>query len=323
MKRLFGLCAIAALVLLSACESSGAVVYTGEREDALEGDYIKDPEAVGSTRNRGNQTDTTRTESNRVDIPVLEFAQLRMESYYAASHSRMALDARYTRTGFAASRLMNGYERRVAIEHLTADAANAYLSRDANETLYPGMKMREQLSWRSSSERVRAYSALEGPDIESGTVETEGIVARETTRAMMSESELEAMKTRNGFESAFVQRIIGLHLWKYADREIVGDTVEVTYTIVYYNTNEFDTGPTEIDEPVPYYTEYLDKSATLPKNGTSVDYLVRAGSRNLLRWKFPMGIKAGETNSMTYKVRVRLEEDYAPKDDTPGITKNQ
>jgi hypothetical protein len=54
-----------------------------------------------------------------------------------------------------------------------------------------------------------------------------------------------------------------------------------------------------------------------------VEYLKRPGNRNLLRWKFPKGIKAGETNRMSYKVRVRLEDSYAPKDDTPGITKNQ
>lgn len=320
MKRLFGLCAFAALVLLSACESSGEVIYTGEQEDALEGNYIKDPEAVGSTRNR-NQADTTRTESNRVDIPVLEFAQYRVESYYAAAHSRMALDARYTRSGFAASRLMNGYDRRVAIEHLTSEAANAYLSRDANQTLYPAFKGREQYNSRLGRDQTRAYSAMDQSLVETSKLESEGIQARETTRAMASSSNVEAVKTRNGYEAAFMQRVVGLHLWKYADRELVADAVEITYTIVYYNTNEYDTGPTEIDEPVPYYTEYIDKSATLPKQGTSVEYLLRKDNRHILRWKFPQGIKAGETNRMTYKVKVRLQDEYAPRDDTPGVTK--
>lgn len=320
MKPRFGVLAFAALLLLSACESSGEVIYTGEREDALEGEYIKDPEAVGSTRNRSNQTDTTRTESNRVDIPVLEFAQFQVTTRYAAAHARSELDARLTRSGFGAAKLMAGYERRLVLETLTADASNAFLTRDTNETLFPAMRMREQLNSRVSNERVRAYSAQEVSLFDTGLVDSTSISAREMTSAMASSSNVEAIKTRTGYESAFVQRIVGLHLWKYADREIVGDDVEVTYTIVYYNTNEYDTGPTEIDEPVPYYTQYLEKSATLPKSGTTVEYLLRPGNRNILRWKFPQGIKAGETNKMTYKVRVRLNEEYSPKDDTPGIT---
>lgn len=323
MKPQFGVFAFATLVLLSACQSSGEIIYTGEREDALEGEYIKDPEAVGSTRNRGNQNDTTRTESNRVDIPVLEFAQFQVTSRYGAAYSRAGLDARFTRSGFGANKLMAGYERRMFIETLTADASNAVLTRDTNLTLFPGMKMREQLNSRSSSERVRAYSAQEMSLFDTGQLDTGSISAREMTSAMASSGEVEAIAGRTSYESAFAQRIVGLHLWKYADREIVGDDVEVTYTIVYYNTNEFDTGPTEIDEPVPYYTEYLDKSATLPKSGTTVEYLPRKDNRNILRWKFPKGIQAGETNKMTYKVRVRLSEQYAPRDDTPGISKRQ
>jgi hypothetical protein len=183
--------------------------------------------------------------------------------------------------------------------------------------------MREQYNWRTGNERLKAYSAADLSLVETGRAEHEAIRAREQTRAMMADSQLEAARTRSGYEAATSQRVVGLHLWKYADRELVTDAVEITYTIVYYNTNEFDTGPTEIDEPVPYYTEYIPNTATLPKPGTSVEYLVRKDNRNLLRWKFPQGIKAGETNKMSYKVRVRLTDEYAPKDDTPGITKKQ
>jgi hypothetical protein len=76
---------------------------------------------------------------------------------------------------------------------------------------------------------------------------------------------------------------------------------------------------------VPYYTEYIQGSATLPKDGTSVEYLKRDDDRNILRWKFPKGIKAGETNSMKYKVTVRLSPtpEYLPPEDRPGEPRKQ
>lgn len=323
MKRHWVLAAVSGLVMLSACQSSGPVVYTGEEESALEGSYIKDPEAAAATRNRANKTDTTRTESNRVDIPVLEFAQMRVETYPAAMKSTRGFDARYTRYGFAASRLVENYSRRIAIENVNAMAGVENLVADTNQTLYPGLRGLEQLNLRTGEERLRAYSANERPWLEEGKTGAEAVLSRERLSAMQSAEYLEAVKSRGGYDAAFSQRVIGLHLWKYADREIVADAVEITYTIVYYNTNDFDTGPTEIDEPVPYYTEYLENTATLPKQGTTVEFLKRDTARNILRWKFPQGIKAGETNKMTYKVRVRLEDPYGPKDDTPGITRNQ
>ncbi|MCA8910563.1 MAG: hypothetical protein KDB82_02570 [Planctomycetes bacterium] len=321
MRRLLYTLAILALLGTSACTSSGEIVYTGANEDAREGTYIKDPNAVGTTRDSVNRQDTTRTESNRVDIPVLEYAQLGCISGGYAMMRRSGYDTRYVRSGFAAIKYSDYVERRVGFEGYTNGAtAEGYWTK-LNSTVYPSLVSDDELSYRMGRDRYRAYSALESPWTDTGKVTTEAIESNSRVEAMRGEAYLEGARTRYGYDAAFVTRVVGLHLWKYADREIVTDAVEVTYTLVYYNTNEFDTGPTEIDEPVPYYTEYIENSATLPKDGTSVQYIKRPGNRSILRWKFPKGIKAGETNSMKYKVTVKLnaEPEYRPPEDQPGM----
>ena len=321
MRRLLYTLAILALLGTSACQSSGEIVYTGQNEEAAEGTYIKDPNAVGTTRDSSSREDTTRTESNRVDIPVLEYAQLGCYSQGEAMLRRSGYDTRYVRSGYSALTYRDYVERRVAFEGFDDRAVAEGYTANRNATLYPGLYSNEELNYRMGRDRYRAYSALEGPWTDTGKVTTEAVESNSSVEAMRGEAYLEAGRTRNGYEAAFSTRVIGLHLWKYADREIVTDAVEITYTLVYYNTNEYDTGPTEIDEPVPYYTEYTEGSATLPKDGTSVQYIKRPGNRNILRWKFPKGIKAGETNSMKYKVTVLLDAppEYRPDEDKPGM----
>lgn len=319
MKK--GLYTVAILALLSAaCASQGEIVYTGTNEDAREGSWIKDPEAEATTRNRSTGQDTTRTESNRVDIPVLEYAQASSTTYGAAAKRNSGYDARYTRLSYEAVRKLEYFQWAGQISRFSDAATSAELHANRNATIFPGLYGDEELNYRTGRDRVRAYSALEEPWVASGKLATEGIKSRASAQGMRSEAYLEATRNRYGYDSAFSARVIGLHLWKYADRELVADAVEITYTLVYYNTNDYDTGPTEIDEPVPYYTEYVAGSATLPKDGTSVEFIKRDGNRNLLRWKFPKGIEAGETNSMKYKVIVRLDSgpEYRPPEDRPG-----
>lgn len=320
MRRLIYSLCILALLGAAACQSSGEIVYTGQNEDAREGEYIKDPEAVGTTRDRGNQQDTTRTQSNRVDIPVLEFAQISSTTKGVALRRRSGFDARYVRQSYAAGRYIDYVERRLGVDGYVDAATLEMYQAERNATLFPGLKSREELNRRSGLTRTSAYSAENRPWTQTGRSTTEGIHSNAWVEGMRAEAYLEATRARSGYESAWGSRVIGLHLWKYANREIVTDAVEITYTIVYFNTNEYNTGPTEIDEPVPYYTEYIKDSATLPKQGTSVQYIKRDG-RDLLRWKFPEGIEPGETNRMTYKVTVKLDAPYEsrPPDDRPGL----
>lgn len=324
MRRLLYTLAILAL-LGTACASSGEVVYTGQNEDAREGAWIKDPNAVGTTRDSSAREDTTRTESNRVDIPVLEYAQTGCTTYGAAAHRRSGYDARYTRYTYTAITHQDYAIRRVLFEGFEDGSTWEALEARRNATLYPGVYGNERLNYRTGRDRYRAYSALEQPWTDTGKLASEGIKSNSYLEGVRSEAFLEGARTRYGYDAAFTSRVIGLHLWKYADRELVTDAVEITYTLVYYNTNDYDTGPTEIDEPVPYYTEYIQGSATLPKEGTSVEYLKRDDDRNILRWKFPKGIKAGETNSMKYKVTVRLSPtpEYMPPEDRPGEPRKQ
>ena len=313
MRRLLYTVAILAL-LGTACSSSGEIVYTGTNEDAREGDWIKDPEAEALTKDGDSRQDTTRTQSNRVDIPVLEFAQMSVTSKGYALQRRSGYESRYVRTIYEGVRQIEYLDRRVRFHGFGDDyMSEGFVARRAN-TLYPGLYSNEELNSRMGRQRYRAYSTNEGPYTTTGKLATEGVKSNSWVENMQGEAYVEGARTRYGYDAAFNTRVVGLHLWKYADREIVADAVEVTYTIVYYNTNDFGTGPTEIDEPVPYYTEYIDGSATLPKEGTSVQYIERDDRRNLLRWKFPKGIKAGETNSMKYKVTVKLEPEpeYLP-----------
>jgi hypothetical protein len=304
-------------LLCASCYSSGEIVYTGANESAFEGDWIKDPEAVGTTKNSGSRLDTTRTESNRVDIPVLEFAQLSMTSKGATLRRYDALETRLSRSSYTAIRYRDFFERRLGVEMYEDVAASEGLVARRGATLYPGMYGNEELNYRSGRNRYDSFTGQEGSWVETGRHETEGMRSRAWLEHARSEAYLNAVRGQNELEAAYANRVVGLHLWKYADREIVTDAVEITYTLVYYNTNEYDTGPTEIDEPVPYYTEYIAGSATLPKQGTSVEFTKRDDNRNLLRWKFPQGIKAGETNSMKYKVRVVLDapNEYRPPQD--------
>jgi hypothetical protein len=321
-----GLYILAFLALLSAaCASQGEIVYTGTNEDAHEGSWIKDPEAEATTRDGASRRDTTRTESNRVDIPVLEYAQVSATSYGAAAKRNSGYNARYTRMSFEAIRQLDFFEWTGQISNYEDGATAAMLHANRNATLFPGVYGDEELNYRMGRDRVRAYSALEQPWTDSSSLVTEGIKSSSYLEGMRTEAFLEASRNRYGYEAASASRVIGLHLWKYADRELVTDAVEITYTLVYYNTNDYDTGPTEIDEPVPYYTEYIEGSATLPKDGTSVEFIKRDGNRNLLRWKFPKGIKAGETNSMKYKVTVRLNAapEYRPPEDRPSEPRKQ
>lgn len=304
-------------VALAGCYNTGPIVYTGTNEDAREGDWIKDPEAEGTTRDITGRKDQSRTLSNRVDIPVLEYAQMSVTTYGYGARRGSGYDARFVRMRYEAGR---------HTEYTQFNATRAWVERrvgaeatwaNVNETLYPGLRNEDTLNARAGRDRTRAYSALEQPWTEANREYVDGIRTRTWTNAIKGENYLEAVRGRDGYEMAYGSRVIGLHLWKYADRDLVTDAVEVTYTIVYYNMNEFDIGPTEIQEPIPYYTQYIDKSATLPKEGTSVEYIAGQGNRSFLRWRFPQGIKAGETNKMTYKVRVELESKYIPQDDKP------
>lgn len=318
MRHTAAILAIVAGVALSGCYSSGPIVYTGQNEDAREGNWIKDPEADATTRDTTGRKDQTRTLSNRVDIRVLEFAQMSGTSYGYGAKRRSGYDARFVRMAYEAGRHLEYTQFAAAPQDYGHRVGAEALFGDLNETLYPGVRGDDTLNARLGRDRTRAYSALEQPWTESGKVAVEGIRTRSWTNAVKGETFLEASRSRSGYEQAYGSRVIGLHLWKYADRDLVADAVEVTYTIVYYNMNEYNIGPTEIMEPIPYYTQYLDKSATLPKENTSVEYLKGDGGRSYLRWKFPNGIKAGETNKMTYKVRVELESKYVPPDDKPA-----
>lgn len=319
MQRLLATVSVCIALALSACQGSGDIRYTGTNDTAYEGDWIKDPEADATTRNRGGSQDTTRTRSNRVDIPVLEYAQTASVSYGAGAYNRAGYDGRYVRTMYQAAK----YAEFTVHERLFVGFSDGAMAEgvraNRNLTLYPSLLSREEVNSRLGNTRVRAYSALEQPWTETGNVRTEGMRSNAWVEALNVETELESIRGRSGTESAWASRVVGLHLWKYADREVVGDSVEVTYTLVYYNANEYATGPTEIDEPVPYYTEYIQGTATLPKEGTAVEYIQRPGARNLLRWKFPQGIKPEETNRMTYKVTVRLTDTYAPKEAESGM----
>lgn len=323
MRRFLGLSLLATLWLLPACGSGPGVVYTGEEEDAAEGAFIKDPEAVGQTGHKVKGSQGQRTESNRVDIPLIEFAQLRIETTWSAAKSRIGLNSTFTRGGYAAFRCVGGFDRRLGQAGLYDVSSAEWLHVEAGRLFYAATKSGDQVNARAGSARYGAASSSEMTRLNATSDETMAFKSREGLNAARAEAGLSAARSNAGYGALRGERVIGLRLWKYADREIVANSVEITYTIVYYNTNEYAVGATEVDEPVPFYTEYMQGSATTPKDGVTVEFIKREGGRNILRWKFPKGIEAGETNKMTYRVTVRLEEPYAPKGEVPAQPSNQ
>lgn len=310
MRRMPYILALVLALIQLGCASDGEIKYAGARPDADEPSYIKDPEATGVTRDGGNRNDTTRTDSNRVDIPVLEFAQLRCHYSGAARSSYTYLDARYSGQAFQGMKLVERFTWRNQQEWLSARQGLEQVGAQANRTLFRGVESEEELSRRLARDHTKAYTLDSVSWFDETRVRTSRVASRESVDAIKSNDELRAVRSREGFNQASGERIIGLHLYKYANRELVGDGVEIVYTLIYYNTNEYDTGPTEINEPVPYYTTYIVGSATLPKQGTKVDFIARPGDRDILRWTFPQGIKAGETGEMKYKVKVMLDAPY-------------
>ncbi len=299
--------------VVTGCSSSGEIVYTGQNEDAREGDYIKDPNARASTHDGRFKDATTRTDSNRVDIPVLEFAQLNCRSELVTWHRSDALKARMGRLNYTGARQVKGTTYRTTVEQTDRQTSWVTLYANANETLYPAFRNNEMLNTRSGRERYRAYSGEARPWIESGRVWAMGGTSNAWLEADRANEWVEAVRSNEYLEGMTGARVIGIHLWKYADRDLVTNEVVVTYTLVYYNTNEYDTGPTQILEPVPYFTDYIPNSATLPRNDVKVDFIDRENARDQLRWTFPKGIKAGETGRMKYQVRVKLDGQYGPE----------
>ncbi len=318
MRRILYILALSLVLIQLGCATDGEIKYTGTKADANEPNYIKDPEATGTTKE-------TRTDSNRVDIPVLEFAQLKCNYSGGARMANNQLDARYGGQQFNGMKFVERFDTRNTSEWLSSRQALEYADARANRTLYKGMESEEELRRRMGRGQTTAYSSDSVSWFEETKVRTDNLAAREHLNAVKANDQLQAARSKEGFFQASGERIIGLHLYKYANRELVGDGVEVTYTLVYYTTNDYDTGPTEINEPVPYYTSLIVGSATLPKQGTKVDFIARPGDRDLLRWTFPQGIKAGETGEMKYKVKVVLDAPYEqrPPEDQPKEPKRQ
>lgn len=302
----------AAVFLLSlGCSSGGEIRYAKRNDPGREGAWIKDPEATATTRDRWSRVDTTRTDSNRVDIPVYEFAQFKVTTRGGAVTRHSGSLSRAYVLGYAAIRFREFVDSVTHEEHLNLRLSHErYLARKST-TRWPGLLIEEGLRHHTRANSTRAFTSEDQPWTNRATGRYTGSASNAWVEGRMSETVARGLRTRSGLSHASASRMVGLHIWKYADRELVTDTVVITYSIIYYNTNEFDTGPTEIDEPVPYYTDYIKDSATLPKEGTSVVYLKREGARDILRWSFPKGIKAGETNKMTYKVKVDLKTKYS------------
>ena len=314
MPRSATLPALAILALLSACGSSPEFAYVGANPGAPEGEYIKDPHALGASGRDARNMQGVVTLSNRVDIPVQEFVQISSEAVLRAASSRVGYGDGLARGDYALLRSEEGFFDRAARGRLYDASAANWVDASAGRSLFAAGRGFEETNRRIARGGAGAISAQRGA---AHSHIADGPVAyhmRDGVSVARGEDFVSTLRGRTGYEAATAQRIIGIHLWKYADRDLVSDRVEITYTIVYYNTNEHDTGPTEILEHVPYYTEYVHGSATLPKQGVAVQYQRRTDTRHTLRWKFPHGIKAGETNKMTYKVVVRLDERYAPRD---------
>ncbi len=317
----------AAIILLalgvSACGTDRGFVYTGTNPDAPEGSWIKDPEAEGTTRDITGSRDQSRTRSNRVDIPVREFVTLSATSGTASASRWSRFGSGYVRTSVAAGWGNHSLDATGAVSRYGSVTGGDGLFAGMSDNRAPAMWASEELNARLGRNNSRAYTSSGQPWAETGSVPSAANYTRTWANVVKSTSQLDAAKSRTGYGEMFGSRIIGLHLWKYADRELVTDAVEVTYTIVYYNMNEQDLGPTEIVEPLPFYTEYIEGSATLPTEGATVEVVRRSGDRSYLRWYFPRGIRSGETNDMRYKVRVTLDSQYAPKDSPTGTPGRQ
>src|SRR5690349_9035589 len=113
MRRLFYILALSLALLQLGCATDGEIKYTGTKADANEPNYIKDPEATGTTRE-------TQTNSNRVDIPVLEFAQLKCNYSGGARMSNQMLNARYNGQQIEAARFVEGFDSRNGSEWFNA-----------------------------------------------------------------------------------------------------------------------------------------------------------------------------------------------------------
>lgn len=301
--------AILAALATFGCAGGGEVVYTGENEEAAEGAWIKDPEAYGSTRDRSGRREVTRTRSNRVDIPVAEFGAITGSSEFNGAYAVSDYDGRYVAQGFEAGRFEDYTYRRTIAASLDYAGGAEWLFARLSGDGYGGATVHDSLSRRTGEAGLSAYSAQDRPWSGKGSRTPVALHAQEQVSAVRGEAYLEGARNEAGYGGAWGARVRGLHLWKYADRDLVGDGVEVKYTIVYYNTNDENTGPTVIDEPVPLYTRYVPDSATTPREGVTVERIERPG-RDLLRWTFPDGVRAGETNRMTYRVTVDLAAEY-------------
>ncbi|MCC6572435.1 MAG: hypothetical protein IT462_01475 [Planctomycetes bacterium] len=308
MRKAFTFCVLAA-ILVAGCSTSGEVRYAG-RLDENDPSIIRGPGATGTTRDEDSRNETTRTKSNRVDIPVYEFAHM---SGRTVGYGRTVLERYDARTG----RLSVDLKRNIdSTRHALTETRSLFAFNREQTTLtavttkYRGIDGRQYVFHRNANDTARGFSSDTRTDLEGADFWTDTYKMRRGLDASRGGESLEAGRAGEGLEQLYGERVIGLHLWKYADRDLAADDVVITYTLVYYNTNNYDTGPTEISEPVPLLTDYIDKSATLPKEGVTVELLSRPDGSKVLRWSFPKGIKAGETNKMMYKVKVRLEKRY-------------
>ena len=197
MRRLLTTAALSCLAFVSACQGSGEVVYTGANEDAIEGTWIKDPEARGATRDSSGRNDTTRTESNRVDIPMGEFAQLGCRYEGAATTRHQGLDARLGRDGYAASRRGDAYFSWVVLQGFSRTATSAFLESDAGETLYPAVYGDEQLNRRMGRDRTQAFSGEAQSWADSGKLDSEATSGNTWLNAHKGHEFLEAGRTRD------------------------------------------------------------------------------------------------------------------------------
>lgn len=299
---------LAAVCLAAGCQNTGGMVYTGQAPED-DPSVIRGPAATGATRDSQGRG-ATRTRSNPVDIPVYElaYARCRTEGYIGLATERC--DARLGRLGLDSRRATDRLGRSLTESKSLFSYTRGNLGIALVTTRYAEMGAWQQVFHRNSSEGPRALSMDARTTLETGEFDADAHKSRRGLDASSATTSLEAGRTTGGLEQMSGRRVIGLHLWKYADRDAAMDDVVITYTLVYYNTNTHDTGPTEITEPVPFLTEYVDGSATLPKEGVSVELTPGPDRGKLLRWAFPRGIKAGETNKMSYKVRVRLTPRY-------------
>lgn len=312
MRHVAAILILLAGLVLAACSSGNGYRYTGTNPHADEGAWIKDPEAVGVTRDVTGRRDTTRTASNRVDIPVGEFVQVASTTRGQAIRRNDGFRAGFLRLAYGAGRYSSYVDSEAGWHGFLDGSAAKGLHGSSGNVRSAGFVADDTVFARSGRADIGALSAQDEAGVQRGALQSEGLGAYTMASVVKAENYAEASTGGLGYGHAFGARIIGLHLWKYADRNLAADAVEVTYTIVYYNTNDRNTGPTEIIEPVPYYTEYVANSATLPNERSSVEFVTREGARTHLRWAFPQGIAAGETGEMKYKVRVQLDARYAP-----------